>query len=719
MGRWFFIPWTIQYIIGSVVAFIITVPIFLSNHKSWAYRTFAGFGLCTILWSLTAFFHRNAPSKELSGFFYGIDLFFGSLAIPFLLLMILFLWKEKFFYAFTLLPAIITGSYALIFSPFKIIWTNLGWSYVFFSPFNILFFITALGYNILCFIILLYLSKKIPLMILRKKYKIIIAGLSLFTVCYMIANILAQNMAYFPPLGGIFYTGLFIFIAAAISLKEDRIKLKLEDVYTRFLSGVFNAIPGKELGQNLIEFTNFIEYSGISKFVTVSGNSYFFDKSGFYHINLIEILKKNVQFLENREYKVKVFKVFRELFSHAYLFLYTESKEEIDKTIVSFIENHEKFLLESNALYNLGAAKFLEMITEDTILTGNKKHEQLNSFYEKLRLALNAYSKSLLDDSYRAVFDMKKKVKTDLKAVYMEYNVLFYDRYNYIRGKTVDFDEGFIQLTAQVLRLHNNITKHLPVIPVFFVERLLNELYSLFSGNDSKIAVHNLIKSDKSFKYLKISGNKIYFPCLDECFYRYRLIRMCKAFVKCLVEQLSEKTLKQFLYIMSKFAIPNSELIVEKGKICIIKNNINLGYILFDNFIKLGYASLYIGKEEGGASLSSKNSIFIERTSLLDELDYNNQISFNNLDGLLKIIRKHIKENTNTVVMLNSIDDLLYINSFNKVISFLKDILKTIGTKDARFIIPGNLLVLNEDEEKLLENIFVLLNKNNYYYNDG
>lgn len=718
MGEWFFIPWTIQYLIGAVVALIITVPIFMSNYKSWAYRSFAGFGLCTLLWSLAAFLHRNAPGKELSSLFYGIDLFFGSLAMPFLLLMILFLWKEKFFYVLTLLPALITGSYAFLFSPFRIIWSHYGWSFIFTSPFHILFFINILGYNGSCFVLLVYLAKKIPIVILCKKYKIIIAGLSLFTVCYMIANIIAQNMPNFPPSGGIFYSALFIFIAAAISLKEDRIKLKLEDVYTRFLSGVFDALPGKELGQNLIEFTNYINYTGISDYVVVSEDSFIFDKTDFYKINLVDILDKNIQYLENREYRKKVFKEFNDLFLQAYSYLYEESKEEVYRTLKNIIQNHEKFLLESNVLYDLGVVEFLEMITEDNTLPGIKKHEQFKSFYEKLRLALNAYSKSLLDDRYRAVFDMKKKVTTDLTSLYMEYNVLLYDRYNYVRGKTVDFEEGFIRLTAQVIRLHNTVTKRLPVIPVFFIERLLNELYAAFSENSRKVSIRELIEKDKCFRFLKISGNNIYFPCFDECIYRDRLIRMCKDFVKCIENRFDKKSVKHFFYIMNKFSIPNAEVVINQGKIYIIKNNFNLGYLLFNSFTKLGYSTLYIGMDVEGLSINGKNSIIIEKTSLLDELNYNNQISFNNLNSLLKTIKKHIKDNINTVIMLNSIDDILYINSFDEVISFLKDIYKIIKMKDARLIVPGNLFILNEKEEQLIGKDFTVLNKSNFYYSE-
>jgi hypothetical protein len=166
---------------------------------------------------------------------------------------------------------------------------------------------------------------------------------------------------------------------------------------------------------------------------------------------------------------------------------------------------------------------------------------------------------------------------------------------------------------------------------------------------------------------------------------------------------------------MDKFSMPDTEVVIEQGGIYIIKNNLNLGYLLLNSFTKLGYPTLYIGKEET-VPHDSKNSIVIAKTSLLDELDYKNRVSLNNPDGLLKIIKKYIKDNNHAVVMLNSIDDILYINSFKEVVRFFKDISTIVKKNHARFIVPGNLLILNEDEEQILEENFNLLNKNNYYH---
>ena len=68
--------------------------------------------------------------------------------------------------------------------------------------------------------------------------------------------------------------------------------------------------------------------------------------------------------------------------------------------------------------------------------------------------------------------------------------------------------------------------------------------------------------------------------------------------------------------------------------------------------------------------------------------------------------------------MVNSLDDILYINSFDRVARFLGDIDTVIENKDTRFIILGNLLILNENEEQIIEKDFNLLKKSNYFYSN-
>lgn len=720
MGKWFFIPWTIQYLIGAVIASTITLSIFIRYRKSWAYRVFLGFGLCIFLTCIMIFLHRNAPSKELSALFYRIDLFFGSLLNPLTFLMILFLWQEKIIFTISILPGAFLACYALIFSPFEIVSISQGWSYVFETSFNIFFIINMIGYIILCLISLIYLIQKIPLKALKEKFKIIITGLLTCTIGAVITNTIMQISPEFPPFAGVWIVVQFIFIAIALSLKEEKTKFKLEDVYARFLSRLFKVIPGKEFGQNLIEFANYIQFTGLNNIITISGDSYVFDKIDFYKINLVEVLEKNIQYLEIRGYRSKAFNEFRDLFLYVFMFINFRSKPKTDTTFIRIIKDYEKFLLESNALYNLGYARFLKIITVDNTLAGMKDNEVLIGFYERLRLAINMYSKRLLGDIYQEIPEMSKYCKKTYTSVYTEYNLILYDRYNYVHGKTAGFKEGFIDLTTQVIRLHMSMTKDLPVIPVFFFERILNDFYSSFSGNITKLSIQklsgNMIRKDSTLRHLKISGNKIFFPCFDECICRNRLISMCKVFVKYLVDKFTEKSLRQFLDIMLRFSIPEAEVIIDRGKVYVIKENDNLGYLLLNSYTDLKYSTMYIGKKVDGLSLHSGTVITIEKKPLLEEVNHNNQISFNNLNGLLKSIRKFIKVNKNTVIMVNSLDDILYINSFNNTINLLHAIDKIIKKENARVIMLGNLLTLNESEERAIEQDFHLLNKSNLFY---
>ena len=66
--------------------------------------------------------------------------------------------------------------------------------------------------------------------------------------------------------------------------------------------------------------------------------------------------------------------------------------------------------------------------------------------------------------------------------------------------------------------------------------------------------------------------------------------------------------------------------------------------------------------------------------------------------------------------MLNSLDDLMYINSFSNVMSFLENISEKIKNLNVRFILLGKLLILNENEEQTIENKFNLLREDNCFY---
>ncbi|MBN2444266.1 MAG: DUF835 domain-containing protein [Spirochaetales bacterium] len=716
MNEWFFFPWSIQYLAGAVLALVITVPLFLSNSRIWVNRSFLGFGLCIFFYCMSAFFHRNAPTEELSKFFFRIDLFFASIINIIIFLMILFLWKEKFIFIAHLLPGLAVGFYGLIVAPFTITWSPFGWSYISFFPFNIMIISIALGYTLLSLVSLLYLMKKVPLKILQRKYKIIIAGMIICTPGSLITTMILQAFPDFPPFAGIWVILQFLFISIAISLKENKIEISLEDVFDSFLSKLFSLIPGREFGHNFIEFTKYIEFTQLNRVVTISGDLYVFNKAYFSKIDLIEVLIRNIEYLEKREYRKQISLEFMALFSYVYKLFYSETNQEISILFDNIIRKHGDYLLESNALYNIGNSRYLKMFMEDNSLAGLDEKDKLLNFFKKLRLALNAYTKSVLGELCGVIPDIILYKNPDFNSIYMAYNKAFYKHFNSEHEKNDQLKEGLLPLAAQVIRIHNNITIGIPIIPVFFYENLFNDLYRTFSEVPGEDKIRQLKHKESFFKYLEIAEGRIYFSMFDTYYLRNQLIVMCKTFVKCFVNEFTEKSLKQFLFIMSKYSFPEAEIIIDDAKVCIIKGNNNLGYLLLNRFTKLRYPTLYIGKKVEDLSLFYKSAIIIEKKTLIDEMTYENQVSFNNLNKLLNTIMRFIKDNENPVIMLNGIDEMLYINSFEKVLAFLKEIRSIMEDKKARLILLGNLLTLNEFEEQIIEQCFTLLKKNNFYY---
>ena len=119
MHVWHFIPWTLQYLISGISIIIVSTVVFSKNWRSLAYQNFFAYGFCIATWGIMAFLHRNAPTVELSQFFFRIDLFFVSMSLVFLPLTILCIWRESKAYFLLALPAFIIGAYGLSIAPFE------------------------------------------------------------------------------------------------------------------------------------------------------------------------------------------------------------------------------------------------------------------------------------------------------------------------------------------------------------------------------------------------------------------------------------------------------------------------------------------------------------------------------------------------------------------------------------------------------------------------
>jgi hypothetical protein len=224
MAGWYFIPITLQYLVGSGLIFLISFFLILKNSKSWVYRSFFLYGLFAGLWILMAFFHRNAPNAELSADFITVGAVFGLIFPAFLLITFLMLKKQSKLNLLALLPAIFLGAVTLYLMPFKISWTTFGWSYGYSSDWYFATFVVFnLAYVVANLAVGIDLIKTAPTELLRKKYAVLLISYFVFyVVAVSISNMLLVYCIDAPPLGGIFSALAFLAIAWALSLKFNR-----------------------------------------------------------------------------------------------------------------------------------------------------------------------------------------------------------------------------------------------------------------------------------------------------------------------------------------------------------------------------------------------------------------------------------------------------------------------------------------------------------------
>ncbi|MEM3421463.1 MAG: hypothetical protein QW315_04305 [Candidatus Hadarchaeum sp.] len=107
--------------------------------------------------------------------------------------------------------------------PFKIFWTEFGWSYGYATTW---YFAIAVFFNLIYIlanlIVGINLIRAATTELLRKKYRLLLISYFVFyVVAVSITNMLLVQYVNYPPLGGIISTLAFIAIAWALSLKFE------------------------------------------------------------------------------------------------------------------------------------------------------------------------------------------------------------------------------------------------------------------------------------------------------------------------------------------------------------------------------------------------------------------------------------------------------------------------------------------------------------------
>ena len=381
---WHFVPWSIQYIIGGVIALIISLYVFKKGMKIRSHQCFFLFGLCTTIWLFTVYFARNAPSEYLSKEIYRIVGTSFMLIQPLILITLLFIRKGKKAHFLTLAPAIIVALSVLVLTPYEVIWTGYGWTYMLWPSMALTCYSLVILY-LLAIITVGYLSiKKITIPLLKRKFKLILFGVLIYLSLLIVANFILFLSPGSPPFGGILVFVEFLFIAYAITLPTEKLEKKfptawrihaeekklealrplakvvyqirrgdLSDSLGKFLEDLLKAMPGRELGQNLLEFDNFLNYTGLNKVVSFKKGKIMYHEGKISSLNLFMSVDKAVEYMEKRKWAIKAIGSLSNLILNVYYTVRLSSVQAAKEWLFLFTRKHKDFLSAHDILSRL------------------------------------------------------------------------------------------------------------------------------------------------------------------------------------------------------------------------------------------------------------------------------------------------------------------------------------------------------------------------------
>jgi hypothetical protein len=400
LAHWHFFPWSVQYLIGGVIVLSISVYLLRKNQKSWIYQALFFFGLSIALWVFLAFLHRTAPTATLSKQFLRFDLFFISIAHSFLLLMLLFYFKQKRIYVATIAPAFFVGLIVVLLAPFEIVWsgTALGWAYKSEPYFTALCYGVGVPYLILILVVGYTLVRK-SYGTARRKFILVLASFVIFYFLGVtVTNMVIQQYPNFPPFGGILTTLEFSCIAYAVSLPVEKItpsKLgkpleQLVESYVQFLNTFQDKMPGKELGESSFRFEEYREAMGLRDVLALESGKLTFDSDRLTDENISEIPDNILRVMKEHNWTIETVNDFTPVFVGTYETLRLESKDKADEWFEQTLQRHGGFLDKHGILAAMPSGTKLPAIFQE--LQSSKarlfKEEKNSQAYRKLKGAL-------------------------------------------------------------------------------------------------------------------------------------------------------------------------------------------------------------------------------------------------------------------------------------------------------------------------------------------
>ena len=363
MSQWQLIPWTLQYFVAGITVLILSLAVYYRNKRSLSYISFLLFGLTTAAWNILAFFHRNAPTAEISGLFFRLDLMFVGVNSVFLPAMILNIWRERVGYYWLGIPGVIISVWAVTFAPFTIKNSYHGWGFIFSQPFGISFYIDSIFYLVLTVIAFRILIKNTLKRTYRIKYNYafltycIIYGIGLIFTTLMI-----QIYPRFPPFGGIICLLQFFCIYYALSIKlehpfslsvNDQKLEKFHKAIIKIVSAVQMSAPGRDLGEHSFRFGDYLTAMGVESFVHIDSDRIVLNTEEIPKETLLSTPDTVLRFIKQNSWLQIDSILIVNLLVSIYDTLADSSEEDASQCMIDLIRKHGGFLIRNNCLPGL------------------------------------------------------------------------------------------------------------------------------------------------------------------------------------------------------------------------------------------------------------------------------------------------------------------------------------------------------------------------------
>ncbi|MEM2150607.1 MAG: hypothetical protein QXW55_00720 [Candidatus Bathyarchaeia archaeon] len=248
--------------------------------------------------------------------------------------------------------------------PIKVFWTEHGWSYIFalgesylVSSLPMLLYII---YGLLNYVWILKPIKSSRSQFIRKKYKLIFLGFSLFfALGFAISNTILYILPEAVPLGGITIIIGLIVMAYSISLEEKwqeiyspTLPKGLHESVSLFLQKIFNSLQKDVLGQHYLKYDRYLLELGISDNVEISDGKITV-KGEIDSSQLTKIVDKTLEKIEEGKLP---FGVINDLIN-----FWNDILPVIENDNIVLLKSHENFLKKNRLIYKIADGRFRDV----------------------------------------------------------------------------------------------------------------------------------------------------------------------------------------------------------------------------------------------------------------------------------------------------------------------------------------------------------------------